>query len=251
MRDFRIGIVGGLGPLAGVELQKLIIEATPAEADQDHLQVITFTNPSIPDRTRSLAEDNGRDFAQAIVSTAQVLEAAGANAIAIPCMTAHSRHAQIQAELHTPLLNAVTLTQAHLRARYSGQTIGLLATDGSIKSGVYTGSSSGISWIIPDPELQRQVMAVIYQIKAGHTKTAAARLRPVLEQLRTSGATAFVLGCTELGLLHSQLAEAGFLVADPLRILATTLVKLSEAFRESTSDPFTPQSRQKMDTPNK
>ncbi len=58
--NFRIGIVGGMGPMAGVLLQKLIIEATPAEQDQDHLEVICFTNPHVPDRTRSLQEDDGK-----------------------------------------------------------------------------------------------------------------------------------------------------------------------------------------------
>ena len=57
---FRIGIVGGMGPMAGVYLQELIIEATPASRDQDHLEVVCFTNPHVPERMRSLAEDGGQ-----------------------------------------------------------------------------------------------------------------------------------------------------------------------------------------------
>jgi aspartate racemase len=229
MRDIRIGVVGGVGPLAGVELQRLIIEATPAEVDQDHLQVITFTNPSIPDRTRSLAEDNGELYVRATTETAQVLERAGADVIAIPCMTAHARHADIQAGLRVPLLHAVSLTQAHLRSRFPGQTVALMATDGSVNSRVYTSGNHGINWLLPTADQQRQIMGVIYGIKAGETKFAAAKLRPVMDQLRSAGAQVFVLGCTELGLLFSELGNAGFILADPLRILASELVGLSQA----------------------
>lgn len=237
MKDIRIGVVGGVGPLAGVELQRLIIEATPAEVDQDHLQVITFTNPSIPDRTRSLAEDNGESYVRATTETAQVLERAGADVIAIPCMTAHARHADIQAGLRVPLLHAVALTQAHLRTRFAGQTVALMATDGSINSGVYTSGDHGIRWLLPTADQQRQIMGVIYGIKAGETKFAAAKLRPLMDQLSSFGAQIFVLGCTELGLLFAELGDAGFILADPLRILAAELVALSQAIEDDRLDP--------------
>ena len=88
---YRIGIVGGMGPMAGVYLQQLIIEATPAERDQDHFEVVCFTNPHVPERMRSLAEDGGRRYAEAVRASARLLVHAGATHIVIPCNTAHAR----------------------------------------------------------------------------------------------------------------------------------------------------------------
>src|SRR3989344_2637505 len=89
--NFRIGILGGMGPMAGVALQKLIIEYTPASKDQDHIQVLCFTNPHIPDRTKSLKEDGGAKFLAAVAASTQVLEKAGVHCIVIPCNTSHAR----------------------------------------------------------------------------------------------------------------------------------------------------------------
>jgi aspartate racemase len=231
-KPFRIGIIGGMGPLAGVELQRLIIDATPAEKDQDHLQVITFTNPHIPDRTQSLAKDNGRTFVAEAIATAQTLESIGVDVIAMSCMTAHSRHKQIQAGLSAPLVNAVSLTCEYISRKYSGEAIGLLATNGSLESEVYQRTNSGIHWTIPNTNQQRTIMSVIYdQIKSGQVDDAVATLIPTLDAMKSTGTGAYVLGCTELGLLHSELTARGYNVIDPMRVLASDLVRRASKTR--------------------
>ena len=131
---FRIGIVGGMGPLAGVYFQQLLIEATPAQRDQDHFQAVCFTNPHVPERMRSLAEDGGRRYADAVRASARLLVAAGVTHIAIPCNTAHARLAEIQRGVDVPIVNMVALALHALVAEHGhGQRVGLLATVGTIE----------------------------------------------------------------------------------------------------------------------
>lgn len=219
---FCVGIIGGMGPLAGVELQRLIIEATHAATDQDHIPVLAFTNPSIPDRTRSLAEDDGRTFTTAVIASGLLLADAGATVLAMPCMTAHSRHGQIQARLPVPLLDAVSLTCQQIVRLYPKRKVILLATDGAVKSQVYTRNQIGLSlnWQLPNPSQQTAIMDVIYSVKAGRTGDVVERLKRVMSHLETDDNSIFVLGCTELGLLLPQLDTSLGSLIDPFRPIA-------------------------------
>ncbi len=106
---FRIGIVGGMGPMAGVYLQQLIIEATPAGRDQDHFQAVCFTNPHVPERMQSLAQDGGRRYAEAVRASAILVARAGATHLVVPCNTAHARLAEIQRGVDVPFVDMIEL----------------------------------------------------------------------------------------------------------------------------------------------
>lgn len=224
---FRVGILGGMGPLAGVELHRLIIDATPAKKDQDHIEVVLYTNPKIPDRTTSLQEDDGQSFADAARESVRRMETMDLDIIAMACMTAHARIRQIQHGTDIPLLNGISLVQNTLRTTYAGKNIALLATSGSIKSGIYTTNSDAIQWSSVAHH-QQTVMEAIYAIKAGKVSTGKILLKKAMRALQTEGADVFVLGCTELGLLYDELQEAGFEVIDPLRLIAATIVEHSQ-----------------------
>jgi aspartate racemase len=224
---FRVGILGGMGPLAGIELHKLIVDATPASQDQDHLQVVLFTNPSIPDRTQSLRDDDGELFAHAAGESVAELERMNVNVIVVACMTAHSRLKQIQQRTRTPILSAMPLVHSALTTHYPQKKIALLATPGSINSKVYTENSTGVDWLIPDSETQQQVTDAIYKIKAGSTLAGSHKLLKAMTALKEIGAETFILGCTELGLLFADLQERNYSVIDPMRLLAQQLVILN------------------------
>lgn len=228
--NYRIGIVGGMGPMAGVLLQKLIIEATPAAKDQDHLEVVCFTNPHVPDRTESLRKDDGKRYVAAIVDSIKVLELAGVNCVVMPCNTAHARLERIQKAVRVPVLNMVG---AALRAlREDGVILaGLLATTGTVVSGVFS-STSDLQIIVPDVEAQEEIMRMIYEIKAGKydDENVASRLGAIAAELQRKGARKVVLGCTELS-LYSSFFKAETVV-DPLREVAKEAVRLALAFAD-------------------
>lgn len=230
-RPFRVGILGGMGPLAGIELHRLIVDATPASKDQDHLQVVLFTNPSIPDRTQSLRDDDGESFALAAGQSVAELERMNVDVMVMACMTAHSRLEYIQRQTKTPILNALPLVHAALTAHYPKKKVALLATPGSINAGIYTNNSANIDWLIPDATMQQQVTEAIYKIKAGSVLSGSRQLLKAMATLQEEGADVFILGCTELGLLYADLQERNYSVIDPMRLMAQQLVILDSLHR--------------------
>jgi aspartate racemase len=228
---FRVGILGGMGPLAGIELHRLIVDATPANKDQDHLQIVLFTNPRIPDRTQSLRDDNGELFAQAAGESVAELERMDVDVMVMACMTAHSRLQYIQSQTRTPILNAIPLVHTALIAHYPKKKVALLATPGSINAGIYTNGSTNIDWLIPGAQTQQQVTDAIYKIKAGQILYGSRQLLKAMAALQEQGADVFILGCTELGLLFADLQERDYSVIDPMRLMAQQLVILDSLHR--------------------
>jgi aspartate racemase len=242
-RKFRIGIVGGMGPLAGVELHRLLVEAQDAQRDQDHLEVLLYTNPRIPDRTWSLQNNDGRTYVNAIGKSVQLLESAGVDMIVMACMTAHARFREIQEYTSVPMLDAVALSRRQLSELYNEKRVLLLATDGSIRSGVYTQNSYTTAWTIPDDRLQKEVMAVIYAIKAGGKN--ALLVQKLSQIIKSLDCQVTVLGCTELGLFFDDLVELGHDVVDPLRVVANEVVSLAKDPRSPVLFSKPPQVRDK------
>lgn len=221
----RLGVIGGMGPMAGVYLQRLIIEATPATKDQDHLPVICFTNPQIPDRTASLrGPDSGDALVRAIQETGRALCAAGANLLVMPCHTSHARYADIQRGLPVPVLNMVRLTVDRLTETARAWPVGLMATTGTRDAGIYQREAPNRAWILPTEETQERLMKAIYDIKRGEQRKATAIIIEVAEHLRRRGAETLLLGCTELSLCDEALRDAGYQTMDPLQIVAQSVV---------------------------
>jgi aspartate racemase len=226
---FRIGIVGGMGPLAGVYLQQLIIEATPARRDQDHFQVVCFTNPHVPERMRSLADDGGRRYADAVRASARLLAGAGVSHIVIPCNTAHARLVEIRRGVDVPIVNMVELALQALVGEYGRDArVGLLATTGTLEERVYQDGLPGVAldWILPEDADQRRVSEAILAVKANEASRAAGDLRDVSRALVGRGAGVIVVGCTELSMCLDALRPAGVPLVDPMRILAGHLVAI-------------------------
>ncbi|MBI3442609.1 MAG: aspartate/glutamate racemase family protein [Candidatus Sungbacteria bacterium] len=227
----RIGIVGGMGPMAGVLLQKLIIEATPATKDQDHLQVICFTNPQIPDRTASLQEDKGESYVRALIDTARTLVNIGVTTLVVPCNTAHTRLHDIQAVIPVPIIDMVEITAEHLAAVCGKSAkIGILATDGTLQSELYQKALAvrGIEWATPSGMNQAQVMRAIYSIKAGKDISLLNFIVGAMRELEEQEVGILLLGCTELSLYFEEIKSAGHEVIDPLHIVANTLVCITQ-----------------------
>jgi aspartate racemase len=218
-----------MGPLAGVYLQQLIIEATPVTRDQDHLEVVCFTNPHVPERMRSLAEDQGRRYAEAVHASAELLARAGATCIAIPCNTAHARLNEIRAGLAVPVIDMAALgVDALVAAHGTGRRAGLLATIGTLDERVYQARAGDrvAGWVLPEADGQQRVADAILAVKLGRLTAASPILRPVVERLRDRGAEVVVVGCTELSMCSAGIGGAGVPLVDPLRVLARRLVEL-------------------------
>jgi aspartate racemase len=229
MTQKTIGVLGGLGPWATLDLFEKILRLTPARTDQEHLRVIIDNNPKIPDRSPAILGD-GEDPTPALIATAQNLERAGANFIVIPCNTAHYFYERIQKAVSIPVLHIMEEVAAAAHEEVPGaRVLGVLATAATMSSGLYVRACArrGIDVIGPDPAGQQLVNRAIYGVKAGRMgPEITAGLRTVAEGLVTKGAQALVLGCTELPfVLKNQDVRVPLL--DSNQILARAAVRLA------------------------
>lgn len=227
-KPFRLGILGGMGPMAGVWFQKLIIDSTPATKDQDHIQVVCFTNPKISDRTDSLLKDGGKSYVKEVSKSLKVLVDSSADFIAIPCNTAHAKLKEIQAGISVPILDMVDLTVREVANNF--RSVIILATDATIKEKVYQlkNKSNNINWIYPDKKTQEKVSKIIYSIKAGQEKNILENIVNILNKF-SKNSEAVVFACTELSIYTKEARKLIRIpVADPLEVLAREVVRLSQ-----------------------
>lgn len=221
-----VGVLGGMGPAATARFFDLLVAATPASSDQDHLPVVIWSDPRVPDRTAALTHD-GPDPTPCLEMGGRALVSAGAHVVAIPCNTAHAFIGGLDAHLGVPVLDMVEETAAAAVARQpSPQTAGLLATDGTLLAGLYheAFAKRGIPLLVPEPDEQARVMRAIRAVKAGDLGvTQRQEAADLLNALVSKGADVVVLGCTELPLLLED--QPRVQAIDSLQCLADAVVR--------------------------
>lgn len=192
-----LGVLGGMGPQATVDFLQKIVVATPASVDQEHLPMLVHFHPQIPDRTQAIM-GTGPSPLPALIGAARALEAAGAEFIAIPCNTAHVWFSEIAAALNVPVFHIADTSVDSVKA-HGLKRPGLLATKGTLASGIYNKRHQGLAWVLPEPcELEDWVMPAIRAIKANRLEVARELLLQAGRRLIKRGADGLVLGCTEI-----------------------------------------------------
>ena len=206
----RLGILGGMGPEAAIDLQLKILRRTSAQRDQDHLPVITWNVPQIPDRTAAIL-GRGPSPLSAMADGVMALERLGAQVIAMACNTAHHWHSDLQSSVSIPILHIVDACHDQIaQQQLAVHRLGLLATDGTRHSGFYQRrlAAFGIELVMPSATDQQAVGQAIGQIKSGDHEAAARIVAPIAENLCERGAERIILGCTELPLIIERLTLA-------------------------------------------
>lgn len=224
-----LGIIGGMGPAATCDLMEKIISLTAAEKDQDHIHVIADVDTNIPDRTAAILH-GGDDPAPEMIRSAKRLEADGADILLLPCNTAHYFYDRVAAAVRIPILHMPRLTAAALREA-GVKKAAVLATDGTVRSGVYETAlrAEGLEPLYPDEADEDVLMRLIYDgVKGRKAPLSAFPVTDVLDRLRARGAEKFVLGCTELPIAFRELGLREDCV-DPTRILAFAAVRAAGA----------------------
>lgn len=229
MNDKIIGIIGGMGPKATVDLYMKIIDATKIKNEQDHFRVIIDSNPKIPDRTQAIL-GNGESPIKALIETGKNLEKIGVDIACIPCITAHYFIEDVQKELSYPILNALEELNKYIRENYPKvKNIGVLATTGTIKIGLFQKYLNDFNIIYPSEIIQNGcVMEAVYGkegIKNGNLGDKPLQLlKKASEELVAEGAELIISGCTEVALVLKPHHITKPLI-DPMNVLANAIVK--------------------------
>lgn len=225
LQKMTLGVIGGLGPIATAHFMELVIRMTEAGTDQEHLDMIIYNRPSIPDRTGYILDPTKPNPLPEMIRTGNALARQGAGLIAIPCMTAHYFHADLTRYIEAPIVHAIHETAVHLK-KHGITTAGIMATDGTIRSRLFQEEllKHGITPVIPGEKGQKCVMSVIYDdIKAG-LPAGMDKFDYAAKDLHDQGAQAIILGCTELSLVKRDYPiGAGYL--DAMEVLAEVCVR--------------------------
>ena len=223
-----VGIIGGMGPEATVELMRRVVAQTAAQDDQDHVHLIVESNPKIPSRIAHLIERTGPDPTRELIRIARNLEAAGATLLAMPCNTAHGYADAIRAAVSIPLLDMVGLTATQVAATVPRPRVGLLASTAVLTLGLYSRAFAAGGGTVIVPERQDEVMALIRSVKRGDSgRTAGQALEDHIDRLARN-VDVVILACTELSVIAGG-APAPVPVADSLQVLTQAIVRAAGA----------------------
>ncbi|MBW2076607.1 MAG: amino acid racemase [Deltaproteobacteria bacterium] len=231
MKEGIIGILGGMGPEATLYLFQEIIKHTGAKRDQDHFRILIDNNPKIPDRTPAIL-GGGETPLPMMIETAKNLEKAGADFITIPCVSAHYFIKELRRAISIPVISIIDEVAAEIqRSLPEINRIGLIATTGTIRSGLFQErlSEVGVEVLVPSEETQEKlVMSAIYGesgIKAGFVSSEnKEKVLKASNEMLERGAEGIIGGCTEVPLVLQQNdIEVPFF--DSLDILALAAIR--------------------------
>lgn len=239
-----LGILGGVGPLATAYFMEILIKKTPAATDQDHMPMIVFNDPQIPDRTAYILDHSKPNPQPEMVKVARWLEDAGADYIAISCNTAHYFYDAIADAVDIPVVNIMRETARRIQHQVGrGGRVGLMATRGTIESGVFQGylEEMGLRCMPPSREDEDAVMRLIYDGVKANAPYDPEELLRIAGRLRDGGCDAVVVGCTELSVIYQDLvdnpkAEVPEWLVDSMDVLADRCVELYRWARETGGD---------------
>lgn len=220
----KLGVIGGLGPMATAYFLQLVTQMSDAKTDQEHMEILLHSKPQIPDRTRYILGQSAANPMPQMADVGKALAGQGADFIAIPCITAHYFQKQLEEYIGVPVVNAIEETALYLE-NADIDKVGIMATDGTIESGLFQKAldAKGIGYALPDTESQRHIMHIIYEnVKAGRS-VELPLFQAAAMRLLENGAQVILLACTELSLIKRDYClGAGYL--DVMEVLARKAV---------------------------
>lgn len=224
----KLGIVGGMGPLAGCEFYRILIEATPASCDQEHFDVLLSGHASIPDRTTAIESKNSAPLVAAIGEDLDLFAGNGIALVAIPCNTSHTFYEELASISRVPIFNMVKNAVVEMKDKFGNRPVTLFSTRGTYSSEVYGkyATAVGLDLRYPTAEDQEEVMRAIYHVKSTQ-EVRIPWLDPLLDKY-TQNDGLVLFACTELSVLDI-LPQHKNNVADSMTMMALAVVKLMTA----------------------
>lgn len=224
-----VGILGGMGPEATVDLMQRIIANTKAIDDVDHIRCLVDNDPKIPSRIQAILGNHGENPGPYLARMAKGLEGWGADFLVIPCNTAHAYYSYVAKAVNIPVVHLIDLVVHQVvREKGTAERVGILGSNTIVKTQLYTEkfAAAGMQVIYPDDDVQEQLFQIIRRVKKGETDGAILQeLYTIAQHLKEKGALTAVLGCTELGIIAEDLP---LLVIDAAEVLAQEVVAVAK-----------------------
>jgi aspartate racemase len=200
--EYKLGVIGGMGPQATSVFFQKVIENTEAHKDQDHINMVILNHSTLPDRTSVILNQKEEEFFEYIFNDIKLLESLGVKNIAIPCNTSHFFYRELHETTNVPIINMVEETVKKIHELGGNQSkVGILATRGTIESGIYKKECEkyGLNLHTPNEVIQQKVMDIIYNDVKGELDTGSCELEEIiLDLIYQEGCNCVILACTEL-----------------------------------------------------
>ena len=228
----KLGVIGGLGPMATALFMKMVIEMTDAAVDQEHIEMIIYNCPQIPDRTNYILGISDEDPAPEMIRIGKTLGEQGVGLIAIPCVTANYFYEQLSEAIPVKIIDVIGEMCSYLKER-NYKCVGLMATSGTVQSRLFQKvfEELGCKLVLPSEERQKDVMHIIYQNVKANRPVDMDKFHAVSEELHRAGAEVIILGCTELSVVHeNEVIGAGYL--DAMQLMAKCAVETCGTLKE-------------------
>ena len=240
----RIGVIGGMGPEATVLLMARVIAMTSASDDSDHVAMIVDNNTQVPSRIKSIIEKNGEDPGPVLADMARRLKANGAEALAMPCNTAHYFASVIEGAVDIPLLNMVELTATRIASLdLENKRVGLLASPAVRSTKVFEQAFSCHQIETLYPADQDPILNAIRAVKINSNSDVALRtLEDTSRELVAKGANILLVACSELSIIADAIPDS-FIHLDTINILSEEIIHFSGAKPSDVNDACLPKRR--------
>ena len=228
-----VGIIGGMGPEATIDLMQRILRLTPAPEgrdmdDIDHIRCLVDNNPKIPSRIKAIIDKNGVDPGPVIADMAKGLESWGADFLAIPCNTAHYYYDIVQSAVNIPVINLIDIVCNHIKTHFPDHDkIGILASTAVKITQLYSNKLKqfDIKDVWPGSDHQAMLLKVIKEIKKGNMDSKVQNdYAQVCDNLLHKGVKTAIIACTELSMLKGK---TSIYTVDAAEILAMEVVRQS------------------------
>ena len=237
-----MGVIGGMGPKATSVFFDKVVEGTAADKDQDHIDMVILNHATLPDRTEAILTHRESSFLEAVKKDLKLLEFAGVANIAIPCNTSHYFYEEMQAMTDIPIINMVDETLKTIYETYGENTkVGILATKGTIASGIYEKECNKYNMKLhtPDEVVQKQTMDIIYNIKGDVAIDPSALEDLVHDLVFHENCSCVILACTELSCIEISSDVAKYCV-DAMNVLVERSIEKSGAISKNAKNKAIP-----------
>ena len=222
---YKLGVIGGMGPLATVSFYERVVLNTVAKCDNEHIDMVVLSHASMPDRTKCIIENKGGEFLEVIKKDFKILEDIGVEAVAIPCNTSHYFFDEFKKFTGLRIINMIEETILEVKKR-GIEKIAVFGTLGTLNSKVYEKYANQHGLLVKEvsPEDKQAVMDIIYDIKETNGLDGR-RFVDILSRY-CDDETVGIIACTELSLLD---IPRDINTIDALDVLVKRSIELSGA----------------------